>query len=251
MIHGIYIQTIHNPEREKHVGWMIDTMDGMLGDLNKAGIPITPVYDETYNPDTPKKNVPRNGWIKLMKKALADFGDKAGGHILYCQDDLLFHEQFMDMAIKLTDLRPDRIFAFYNPTKNAFLNAFKKNHQCIAETTSGYWIQSMAFPIEHVRKLVEFNGYIIDEHRHDDTVVIGYTKIMKVPVLITVPALVQHHMWDKSSVGNPSKPGKNRPRYSRVYYEEFHFRLDEFKQYLQSPVKIAGDSFNYKNLLKP
>jgi len=168
------------------------------------------------------------GMIWNRKRILNhDYGTD-GDYVLVLQDDLLFAENFQYHLENLVDIKYPVISLFCPPRK--YYEAEAEIGTRLYREKNFLWDQAMLFRKDYRQGLFnyEFSESELKEiaGKHIDVMISVYSKNTKQYVAITIPAIVQHDLEIKSSIGTGAKIGKNK-RESRLFYS---VPPDYFKQ---------------------
>lgn len=167
---------------------------------------------------------PRNPWLTYRR--CVERGLELGtDHILIVQEDVLVCDRFLDGVAAATDARPDNPVAFFVPGKPpAYINAIyraRRDGFAWAELPLGTWcpVVATAWPRWLAEKLLEWVvGNVPPAWRADDEICGRFLYWAGVPVLATVPSLVEHPDTEPSVMNGHKRVGDGRDPGRRAYF---------------------------------
>lgn len=172
----------------------------VLGMLNSLGMDESIVcYDEPGLPKTAMRNA-RRTWTKPTTHS----------HVCVLQDDLELCDNFVEIVNECAKQFPDRVFSFFN----ARLKPEDKLSTPYMEVRgSGMYGQAIMIPSSLISPLFFWVDEVYGpEYPHDDTAIGFFCNVHSIPVMTTIPCLVQHLACSDSELGY-----NNKNKISKVY----------------------------------
>jgi hypothetical protein len=163
--------------------------------------------DVVTDPD-PDNRIP-NPW-RTYRRCLETTPDWAT-HRLVLQDDVECCPGFLSAALSATEAQPNRMVAFFVPVTlrrgGRALMAACAADEAWAEMLVDEWVPvcALSWPVAVIPEFMEWadgRGYSEHKHRADDAIVGLFCRHRGVPVIATVPSLVEHPDRAVSLVGN-------------------------------------------------
>jgi hypothetical protein len=138
-------------------------------------------------------------WENRKRASLAY--DKEATHHVVIQDDAIICENFLDLAEKEIEKRPDHAFSFYFGNRRNMQEKAKIGEQFGG--TSGYWFSwgvAICLPTKIIDECMEYCDRIKGYDKHDDTRIAKFVKFKKIPVWYPIPSLVEHRHEEPSTM---------------------------------------------------
>lgn len=168
-------------------------------------------------------------YLECLRRTPAD-----ATHRLVLQDDCVPCRGFRDLAEVAVAERPDDLIAFFVPGRQVLRKLI-----CDAHARGERWVTlpnlnwtptvALCWPVARAREFVPFGEEVIATRakqgmttQADDPYVGAWRKKHKIPVLATVPCLVEHPDVEQSLYRPDLKPraGGNRSRVAALYVDD-------------------------------
>lgn len=194
--------------REKYILPMLDTLG-----MDESIV----YYDDDRNDKMAMPNA-RRTWLAPTEAT----------HVCVLQDDLELSNRFPEIVEKCADNFPSSIFSFFqSQLKEEDKGA---NTPYIQIRGCGMYGQAIMIP----RKMIPVMFYWIDEnygvdYRHDDTAIGFFASMNDIPVMSTIPSIVQHLGHNDSTLGY-----NNKRKVSRVFMKDVDANEFDAKTYIMS-----------------
>lgn len=136
-------------------------------------------------------------------------------HRLVLQDDILLCNDFLNYVEKCVEKYPDVIWTFYNGVW--IKPEFKRKDTPYTIVKGGALSgQAVCIPIQYIQNMIEWTDEILGyDFKHDDGRIGFYSLCNDIPVMCTIPSLVNHDNDVKSCIPNHN----NRNRRSSTFYD--------------------------------
>lgn len=184
----------------------------LLGCLGRGEI----VYDTN-------EEGPRNPWL-TYRRCLAR-GVELGGHTLIVQEDVIVCGNFLAGVERAIAAKPDNPLAFFVPGKPpAYINAIytaRRDGRAWAELPLGTWcpVVATAWSSYLAENLLEWTkSNVPPAWRADDEICGRFLAWAGVPVLASVPSLVEHPDTVPSVMNGHKRVGDGRDPGRRAYF---------------------------------
>jgi hypothetical protein len=145
--------------------------------------------------------------LRTAKRAWAQIPDGVTHHLVL-QDDIRLVRNFADRLVAAIAQRPDHGISLYSHWDSP-QNSYLVRRATIAGSpwvplSRHEWTPTQGFvlPAAHARRLAEYLAGIPDEVKDDDEMVVIFCRERSIPVVATVPHLVDHRA-DETIVGHP------------------------------------------------
>jgi hypothetical protein len=174
-----------------------------------------------YDPDPGHTPSPWRTYEACLRRGL-ELGDD---HILVIQEDVLICGNFLAGVARALSARPDNPVAFFVPGKPpAYINAIyrvRRDGGAFAELPLGTWcpVVATAWPRHLAEGLLEWS--VPNRPRAwaaDDEIAGRFLYAVSVPVLASVPSLVEHPDTEPSVMSRHRRVGDGRDPGRRAYY---------------------------------
>lgn len=187
--------------------------EGLLGCLGTGEI----VYDP--DPDTGVKSPWRTYQACIQR------GVELGGPFLVIQEDVIVCDNFVAGVERAVAAQSHNPLAFFVPAKPpAYTNAIYRAHEAgssWAELPTGTWapVVALAWPVALAERLLGWmeSARIPPAWRADDEIVGRFIYDVDVPILATVPSLVEHPDTVRSVMNHHRRVGDGRDLTRRAY----------------------------------
>jgi hypothetical protein len=137
--------------------------------------------------------------------------DPQATHVLIMTEDALPARGFVDAALQIADLIPDRVVGMFSGRK-VQNEAYERGHYLYRART-GLWGVCMMVPVSMVRPFDAWQrSCIASRYKHDDGRVMHYHLAHQIPIWMTAPSLVEHIGAATSLLGQA-----NRKRTATLY----------------------------------
>lgn len=186
--------------------------------------------------DKKNRNAMQNAKRTWLAPTEADF-------VCVLQDDLELCNNFTEIVSKCAESFPTSIFSFYQPR----LKWEDKSPETpyIRIMGSGMYGQAIMIP----SKMIPLVFYWGDEnfgadYKHDDTVIGFFASTNEIPVMATIPCIVQHLGHSESSLGY-----NNKNKVSKVYQKDIdtaQFDTNKFIKSKHIPNTVIKPEGGYK-----
>ena len=171
--------------------------------------------------DKKNKNAMQNAKRTWLKPTKSDF-------ICVLQDDLELCDNFVEIVNKCAESYPTSIFSFYQPRL--------KPEDASPETPyvkivgCGMYGQAIMIPSKLVPSVFYWGDKNFGkDYPHDDTVIGFFAKVNNIPVMATIPCLVQHLGHNDSQLGY-----NNKNKISRVYKKSIDISKFDTQKFIKS-----------------
>lgn len=172
-----------------------------IPDLIAACLPLEP----RVVPDPDPTGIPSP--LRTAKRAWADIDDRATHHLVL-QDDVLLTLNFAGHLSQAIAQRPTHAVSLYShwdsPQNSYLIRRAVAAGSPWAPLSTAEWTptQGLVLPVEQARDLAKYLAQIPDDVQDDDEMVVIFCRERGIPVVATVPHLVDH--WDGPTiVGHP------------------------------------------------
>lgn len=176
----------------------------ILNMLNSLSMDETIVsYDEDGLPKNAMRNA-RKTWTKPTKHS----------HICVMQDDLELCDNFKEIVEECAKQFPNCVFSFYNSRLRWEDKA--KDTPYLKVNGCGMYGQIIMMPTSFVEPLFFWCDKVYGrDYPHDDTVIGFFCSVHNIPVMTTIPCIVQHLGCSNSVLGY-----NNKNKVSKVYQKD-------------------------------
>ena len=168
------IRIQHHPMRKRHLKLLLYALQP-----NQEAIEI--VEDDHSS---------ASGMKKVFESATDD--------LLVLQDDILPCADFIETAKKIIEIQPDHVISFFS-TRNA-MNL--DTRWFVSDRI--YGMQAYYIPYHLHHSYLDFEEHIHPHVTVDDVRLSVFLDVLKEPVYIVSPNLVEHLCWDRSTASNES-----------------------------------------------
>lgn len=167
-------------------------------------------YDKEGLPKNPMRNA-KATWLK----------DTTCTHVCVLQDDVEPCKYFTEIVNICAEMFPFAVFSFYNPRLT--FEDTPKDTPYLKVPGSGMYGPAIMIPKAFIKPMFYWGDCVYGEDfPHDDTVIGFFCEVHKIPVMTTIPGIVQHLGCSDSFMGY-----NNKKKVSRVY--DFETLPDKFK----------------------
>ena len=156
-------------------------------------------------------------------------------HRCVLQDDLEVAPGFLEAIGRIVGAYPEAIFTLFCP-KIDLARLEARGPYCRIDG-HGVWGQAVIIPKEHIAPLFAWIDRINPAFPHDDTAIGQYAELHDIPVMTTIPGLVQHCCPTESLLGF-----NNRKKVSKVYTGADASVIDWGR--VEAPPSIHNKSFS-------
>lgn len=139
-------------------------------------------------------------------------------HHLVLEDDVQLCNNFIEKVYEIINVNNNELISLFH-IKNKQIQLFKEKYNyCPMNRIS--WNQAIILPTKLVIQMFDFikNDF---EYKWTDDFLTAFCKEYQIPMLLTIPNLVQHILPKNSIVGNPPKLG-NKERISPVFIDDLN-----------------------------
>jgi hypothetical protein len=167
---------------------------------------------------------PRSPWA-TYRRCLQRGLEEGGDHFLIVQEDVIVCDNFVAAVERATALRPDNPLAWFVPGKPpAYINAIyaaRRDCRPWAELPLGTWCPVVATSWSRylAENLIEWASTNVPiQWRADDEIAGRFLAWAGVPVLASVPSLVEHPDTEPSVMNGHRRVGDGRDPGRRAYF---------------------------------
>jgi hypothetical protein len=135
--------------------------------------------------------------LRTAKRAWAQIDDRATHHLVL-QDDIVLAKGFAGHLGRAVAQRPMHAISLYShwdsPHNSYLIRRAAAAGSAWAPLSTAEWTptQGLVLPVEHARELAKYLAEIPDEIQDDDEMVVIFCRERGIPVVATVPHLVDH-----------------------------------------------------------
>ena len=171
---------------------------------------------------------PRKKKIAMQNAKRTWLSKTSSTHVCVLQDDLQLCDNFVQIVNKCSEKFPRAIFSFYQPRLR--WEDKGKDTPYIRITSCGMYGQAIMMPANMI-PLVFYWGdkNYGSDYPHDDTVIGFFASVNEVPVMATIPCLVQHLGHNASALGY-----NNKNKVSKVFDEKPDLEQFDAETYIRS-----------------